>query len=128
MIQELTENRNRAYQARLMNSSTITRLEDYFEFLSDDDIRAKTLETPKEYHSFGIARVTQVSWSWLQNYVKPQLAHTPRPVKVSGKMPAKLTSECDELWSFVNSKKNEIYIWLALERTSRANYWLLCGR
>ena len=27
--------------------------------------------------------------------------------------------ECDELWSFVNSKKNEVYIWLAIDRNSR---------
>lgn len=67
----------------------------------------------------GIARVTQVSGSWLQDYVNQKLAHTPRQVKVSGKMPAKLTIECDELWSFVNSKKNEVYIWLALDRNSR---------
>ncbi len=38
----------------------------------------------------GIARVTQVSWSWLQDYVNPQLARTPYQVKVSGKLPGKL--------------------------------------
>jgi len=26
----------------------------------------------------GIARVTQVSWSWLQNYINQRLAHIPR--------------------------------------------------
>ena len=34
-------------------------------------------------------------------------------------MPAKLTIECNELWSFVDSKKYEIYIWIALNRNSR---------
>jgi len=53
----------------------------------------------------GIARVTQVSWSWLQDYVNPQLALTPRQIKVSGKPSVKLTIECDEIWSFVDSKK-----------------------
>jgi len=67
----------------------------------------------------GIARVTQVSWSWLQDYVNQQLARTPRQVKVSGKPPGKLTIECDEMWSFVNSKNNEVYIWLAIDRDSR---------
>jgi len=67
----------------------------------------------------GIARVTQVSWSWLQDYVNRKLARTPRQVKVSGKPLGKLIVECDEMWSFVNSKKDEIYIWLAIDRNSR---------
>ena len=67
----------------------------------------------------GIARVTQVSWSWLQDYVNQRLARTSRQVKVSGKLPAKLKIECDEMWSFVDSKKNEVYIWLAIDRNSR---------
>jgi transposase-like protein len=64
----------------------------------------------------GIARVTQVSWSWLQDYVNQKLAQTPRQVKVSVKPTGKLLIECDEMWSFVDSKKNEVYIWLAIER------------
>jgi len=67
----------------------------------------------------GIARVTQVSWSWLQEYVNQKLARTPRQVKVSEKSPGRLTIECDEMWSFVDSKKNEVYIWLAIDRDSR---------
>ena len=67
----------------------------------------------------GIARVTQVSWSWLQDYVNQKLARTPRQVKVSGKILGKLIIECDEMWSFVDSKKNEVYIWLAIDRNSR---------
>jgi IS1 family transposase/transposase-like protein len=67
----------------------------------------------------GIARVTQVSWSWLQDYVNQMLARTPRQIKVSEKLPGRLTVECDEMWSFANSKKNDIYIWLAIDRDSR---------
>jgi IS1 family transposase/transposase-like protein len=67
----------------------------------------------------GIARVTQVSWSWLQDYVNQRLARTPRQIKVSEKSPHQLTIECDEIWSFVDSKKNELYIWLAIDRKSR---------
>ena len=67
----------------------------------------------------GIARVTQVSWSWLQDYVNQKLARTPRQVKTSAKPLGKLTVECDELWSFVERKKNEVYIWLAIDRNSR---------
>ena len=46
----------------------------------------------------GIARATQVSWSWLQGYVNQKLAQTPRQIKVLRKSPARLTIECDELW------------------------------
>ncbi|MBV8884875.1 MAG: IS1 family transposase [Chroococcidiopsidaceae cyanobacterium CP_BM_RX_35] len=67
----------------------------------------------------GIARVTQVSWSWLQDYVSQKLDQTSRQIKVSGKPPGKLTIECDEMWSFVDHKKNEVYIWLAIDRNSR---------
>lgn len=67
----------------------------------------------------GIARVTQVSWSWLQDYVNQRLARTSRQSRVLEKLPARLTIECDEMWSFVNSKKNEVYIWLAIDRNSR---------
>ena len=76
----------------------------------------------------GIARVTGVSWSWLQDYVNSIMAHTPRQIKVSGKLTGRLTIECDEMWSFVNSKKNEVYIWLAIDRDSRKNCRLFCGR
>jgi len=67
----------------------------------------------------GIARVTQVSWSWLQDYVNQKLARTPHQVKVSGKPPGKLIVECDKMWSFVDRKKNQVYIWLAIDRNSR---------
>jgi IS1 family transposase len=63
--------------------------------------------------------VTQVSWSWLQDYVNQRLARTPRQIKVSEKSPHQPTIECDEIWSFVDSKKNELYIWLAIDRKSR---------
>ena len=33
----------------------------------------------------GIARVTGVNWSWLQNYVNNKLAAVPRQIKVSDK-------------------------------------------
>jgi len=43
----------------------------------------------------GIARVTQISWSWLQDYVNRNLARTPRQVKFTGKPLGKLIVECD---------------------------------
>jgi len=67
----------------------------------------------------GIARVTNVSWDWLQNYVNDKFAHTPRQIKVSDKPKGHLIIECDEMWSFVSSKKNDVYIWLAIDRDTR---------
>jgi len=67
----------------------------------------------------GIARVTGVSWSWLQNYINQNLARTPRKIKVLDKSKGRLTIECDEMWSFVASKENEFYIWLAIDRDTR---------
>ncbi len=49
----------------------------------------------------GIARVTGVSWSCLQNYVNNKLASVPRQIKVSDKLKGKLVTKCDEMWSFV---------------------------
>jgi len=63
--------------------------------------------------------VTQVSWPWLQDYVNQKLAQTPRQIKVLVKPPGKFSIECDEMWSFFDRKKNEVYIWLAIDRNSR---------
>lgn len=67
----------------------------------------------------GIARVTGVSWSWLQDYVNRKMSSIPREVKHSGKAVGSLIIECDEMWSFVGSKNNQLYIWLAIDRGSR---------
>ena len=67
----------------------------------------------------GIARVTGVSLSWLQDYVNTKFRHVPRQVKVSEKPKGKLVIECDEMWSFVSSKQNKLYIWLAIDRVTR---------
>jgi IS1 family transposase len=67
----------------------------------------------------GIARVTGVSFSWLQNYVNIKFSLIPRLVKVSEKPKGKLIIECDEMWSFVSSKANKLYIWLAIDRVTR---------
>ncbi len=67
----------------------------------------------------GIARVTGVSWSWLQNYVNNKLASVPRQIKVSDKLKGKLVIECDEMWSFVFSKTIKIYIWRLIDRNTR---------
>jgi IS1 family transposase/transposase-like protein len=67
----------------------------------------------------GIARVTGVSWSWLQNYVNNKYSLVSRQVSVTEKARGKLIMECDELWSFVFSKKNKFYVWLTIDRKTR---------
>jgi len=66
-----------------------------------------------------IARVTGVSWSWLQNYVNNKLAAVPRQIKVSDKPKGKLVRECDEMWSLVFSKTIKVYIWRLIDRKTR---------
>jgi IS1 family transposase len=41
-----------------------------------------------------------------------------KPALVS-KAKGRLTLECDEVWSFVSSKKNKVYVWLAIDRDTR---------
>jgi IS1 family transposase/transposase-like protein len=61
----------------------------------------------------GIARVTKVSERWLQYYVNDKYENVPREIKVTEKEKGRLTIQCDEMWSFVESKKNKVWIWLA---------------
>ena len=67
----------------------------------------------------GIKRVTGLSWSWLQNYVNNKLSQIPRQAKKKKKRRGPLIIECDELWSFVFSKKYKFYVWLAIDRFTR---------
>lgn len=62
----------------------------------------------------GIVRVTNVSWSWLQEYVNNKMAAIPRQTSISSSINHNLILECDEMWSFVESKKTPFYIWLAI--------------
>jgi insertion element IS1 protein InsB len=62
----------------------------------------------------GIVRVTQVSLSWLQDYVNVKMAAIPRQIIIPANINYNLIIECDEMWSFVESKKTPFYIWLAI--------------
>ena len=53
----------------------------------------------------GIARVVQVSESWLQAYVNQKYQDIPRQLVVPKLSDFRLTVECDELWSFSLKKK-----------------------
>ena len=67
----------------------------------------------------GIARATNVSEKWLQDYVNAKYDKVPKEIKVSKKPQGKLTIQCDEAWSFVGKKNHKQWIWLALDVTTR---------
>ena len=55
----------------------------------------------------GIARVLSLSESSLQQYVNQLYEQVPKQVDVIPKERGKLTVQVDELWSFVDNKKNK---------------------
>jgi len=71
----------------------------------------------------GICRVTNVSQKWLLDFIKQEYARTPRDLNVQvppdslGLIIERL--EADELWSFVGKKKNQVWIWLAMDALTR---------
>ncbi len=67
----------------------------------------------------GIARSLEVSESWLQQYVNAYYATVPRQVQVQPKLRRRLTVQMDELWSFVENKDQEHWVWLALDVETR---------
>ena len=67
----------------------------------------------------GIARVLQISEDTVQRYVNAQAAIVPQQVEVSAKPKKRLTVQMDELWSFVDDKGNEQWVWLALDAQTR---------
>ena len=67
----------------------------------------------------GIARVTCVSDSWLQEYVNDLYANTPREIELLEKPQNDITLECDELWSFAENSENKQWVWLALDRYTK---------
>ena len=66
-----------------------------------------------------IARVTGVSERWLQMYVNQKYEKTPKAVEVAKKKTGQLTIQVDEMWSFVGSKENKQWIWLAIDADTR---------
>ena len=66
-----------------------------------------------------IARVTGVSERWLQMYVNQKYYQTPKTVEITQKKMGRLTIQLDEMWSFVGSKENKQWIWLAIDADSR---------
>ncbi len=67
----------------------------------------------------GIARVMDVSESWLQNYVNHLYAAVEQKATVIPKQVGKHTVQMDELWSFVDDKGNKQWVWLAIDAKTR---------
>ena len=66
----------------------------------------------------GITRCLKVSMSWLQKYVNSLLRSISCKLEVLE--PVKdVEIECDELWSFVKSTENPVYIWLVIARETK---------
>jgi IS1 family transposase len=71
----------------------------------------------------GICRVTNVSQKWLLDFIKGEYDRVPSDLSV--RIPHESTGlilervEADELWSFVGKKKNQVWIWLAMDATTR---------
>lgn len=67
----------------------------------------------------GIARVLQISEDTVQRYVNAKAAVVLRQVEVSAKPKKRLMVQMDELWSFVDDKGNEQWVWLAIDAQTR---------
>ena len=67
----------------------------------------------------GRARVLQVSERWLQSYVNAKYEAVPQKLEVQPKLQHRLTVQMDELWSEVDDKGNEQWVWLAIDAVSR---------
>ncbi|MGG6269686.1 IS1 family transposase [Leptolyngbya sp. AN03gr2] len=67
----------------------------------------------------GIARVLQLSEDTVQRYVNRKSQQVERQVEVSEKPKKRLSVQMDELWSFVNDKGQEQWVWLAIDAATR---------
>jgi len=67
----------------------------------------------------GIARVLQVSEDTVQRYVNARAVVEKKQVEVSAKPKKRLNVQMDELWSFVDHKGNQQWVWLALDAETR---------
>ena len=67
----------------------------------------------------GIARVLQVSEDTVQRYVNARAVVVNKQVSRSTKPKKRLNVQMDELWSFVDNKGNQQWVWLALDAQTR---------
>lgn len=62
----------------------------------------------------GIARAVSISKRWLQEYIKKWDEARKQAFRMS--KDGKIFIEADEMWTFVGSKENYLWMWLASER------------
>lgn len=67
----------------------------------------------------GIARVMGVSESWLQTDVNQRYAAVEAKVSIIPKAVGKCRVQMDQLWSFVDTKGNKQWVWLAMDVKTR---------
>ncbi len=67
----------------------------------------------------GIARATHVSDSWLQGDANACYEAVPKAAAVLPKAQGQLKVQMDELWSFVDHKGNQQWVWLAIDADTR---------
>jgi IS1 family transposase/transposase-like protein len=67
----------------------------------------------------GIARVLQVSEDTVQRYVNARAVVVKKQVSRSTKPKKRLNVQMDKLWSFVDNKGNQQWVWLALDAQTR---------
>jgi transposase-like protein len=84
-----------------------------------DTFRLVNLRLLEKIPLAGIARVAQVSDSWLQAYVNDAYAKVAKTASVVPKAKSKLAAQVDELWSFVDHKGNKQWVWLAMDAGTR---------
>lgn len=67
----------------------------------------------------GICRVMGVSLNWLLDFFRKITNDIPENMGIIKPEKSRLVIEIDEMWSFVGSKKNKKWIWLAIDRTTK---------
>jgi len=67
----------------------------------------------------GIARAAAVSKSWLQDHAHAVYEAVSQTAAVLPKPKGPLTVQMDELWSFVDHKGNQQWVWLAMDAETR---------
>ena len=67
----------------------------------------------------GLARVLSLSEGSLQQYVNQLYEEVPNQVDIIPEPKDKLTVQMDEIWSFVDNKKNKQWVWLAIDADTR---------
>ena len=80
----------------------------------------------------GICRATEVSMTWLMTYIEKRYEQVPdhrnARIKPGGRIAIeRYKNECDELWSFVQNKDNQQWLWVALDVDTRQVVAFLVG-